>query len=51
MNTATGMETQLCSKKNPLMYLLVFLFGLTALGQVTCTRNGGERGRFKWTGE
>jgi len=37
INTATDKETQSCSKKNHLMYLLVFLFGLTAFGQVTCT--------------
>ena len=37
IDTATDKETQPCSKKNHLMYLLVFLFGLTALGQVTCT--------------
>ena len=37
INTATDKETQPCSKKNHLMYLLVFLFGLTAPEQVTCT--------------
>lgn len=33
----TDKETQPCSEKNHLMYLLVFLFVLTALGQVTYT--------------